>query len=812
MKQMERTVANNKINGTDNSLDQDNQKLKFRISTGLKRVLGRELITDDEVAIFELVKNSFDAGAKDVYIHFLPNAITIADDGCGMSYDDIRDKWLFVAYSAKRNNYRSDKLESYRDQVTTHQQYAGSKGIGRFASDRLGQLLVLQTRPAKDKNGVVHKLVINWSEFEADDTEQFGEIDVQYDEAKEFVLPESIPAREHGTIIQIRNLTKEWTREDLLRLKSGLTKLINPFGATVDGFRITIVANDQDVRDKAAIAKAKRNDPDTSTEGVAVVNGPVGNFIFSTLREKTTFISVTLDPITNTIESSLIDRGELIYRIREPNKFPLLRNSEFSCQLYFLNRAAKATFARRVGLAAVRFGSVFLFRNGFRVFPVGEEGDDWFGIDRRKQQGYARFLGTRDIIGRIDVFGSEALFQESSSRNQGLIETPAVAQMKKCFWDHCLKRLERYVVPVSWGTKDVETETLAYIESDSGRARVSAAVASLIGSEEIEVIQYSTRLIDTLNERSEQFESSLANLRVIAASTGDKNLAARISEAEDRFAEIKQAEAEARRLADQERRAKQEAEAKAASAIADAQIAKEQLGEERKRNLFLTSISTLDIDTILNMHHSITIYAGNLQEQAQNFLKKISSMSEVPVDMVSSRLESIILANKQVLAVARFATKANFRLQSEYIEEDFVQYVVSYINEIAIAFLDIPINVRVETDGKEFVRRFKPIDIAIVIDNLINNASKAGSSVITFNMRQPRKGMLEMLVSDDGRGISAQVAGEGRLFEKGYTTTNGSGLGLYHVRQVLSGMDATIEVVEEADNSRGATFLLRVPA
>ncbi len=39
------------------------KKLHFEVSTGLKRVLGSELITHDEVAIFEMVKNSFDAGA-----------------------------------------------------------------------------------------------------------------------------------------------------------------------------------------------------------------------------------------------------------------------------------------------------------------------------------------------------------------------------------------------------------------------------------------------------------------------------------------------------------------------------------------------------------------------------------------------------------------------------------------------------------------------------------------------------------------------------------------------------------------------------
>lgn len=58
----------------------------------------------------ELVKNSYDAGAKKVTVEFknlkdknLDNhQIIIADDGIGMSKEDILHKWLNLAYSIKR--------------------------------------------------------------------------------------------------------------------------------------------------------------------------------------------------------------------------------------------------------------------------------------------------------------------------------------------------------------------------------------------------------------------------------------------------------------------------------------------------------------------------------------------------------------------------------------------------------------------------------------------------------------------------------------------------------------------------------------
>jgi hypothetical protein len=370
----------------------------FDVSTGLKTVLGRNLITDDEVAVFELVKNSFDAGAKSVQLYFDSERIVIADDGSGMSETDITDKWLFVAYSAKREpNARG---ADFRDVAADRRHYAGSYGIGRFSSDRLGGEIVLQTRPTK--TGTVHKLTIDWLRFEKDDKEHFERIPVEYEETVEFELPSELrkfaSTLKNGTVIELKELRRKWNRSRLLALKSSLAKLINPFGDETDRFSIVITAPEESAEDEEVTAKARKLSEKPLPKDI--VNGRVGNFIFSALQEKTTFITVAIDD--DQIITSLTDRGELIYKIREPNVYSNLGKSGFRCELYYLNQSAKVTFARRVGLPSIQFGSVFLFRNGFRVYPVGEDGDDWFGFNRRKQQGYSRFLGTREVIGRVD--------------------------------------------------------------------------------------------------------------------------------------------------------------------------------------------------------------------------------------------------------------------------------------------------------------------------------------------------------------------------------------------------------------------------
>lgn len=469
--------------------------LNFDVSTGLKRVLGRELITDDEVAIFEVVKNSWDASANAVYLFFGEDSVVVADNGFGMSYDDLTNKWLFVAYSSKKEG---DGDKDFRD-IAAGRHFAGSKGIGRFSSDRLGREILLQTRPKQGKGGVIHNLAINWQLFEKNDKEHFEKIPVTYSEMNAFRLPDELRKLgadlKHGTVIEIKKLRRRWDRRRLLALKSSLAKLINPFGEGTDSFSIVITAPAEAAEDKQVAAKAaKAGEKPLARE---IVNGQVGNFIFSDLQEKTTFIRVSIEGAY--INTTLTDRGELIYKIREPNAYKHLENSGFRCEMYYLNQSAKQTFARRVGLPSVRFGSVFLFRNGFRVYPIGEESDDWFGFDRRKQQGYARFLGTREIIGRVDVFGSDDDFQEASSRNQGLIETPAVRELHEAVMDNCLKRLEKYVVPVSWVDKaDANTENLSRLLTDPGRARVSAAVAGLVDNDQIELLDYSKRATDQL--------------------------------------------------------------------------------------------------------------------------------------------------------------------------------------------------------------------------------------------------------------------------------------------------------------------------
>ena len=209
------------------------EKLQFRISSALKNLIGKELITDEYVAVFELVKNSFDAYAKKVEVIFeniygeeIKRKIIIKDSGKGMNYSDLVNKWLFVAYSAKVDGTEDIDAESkkdYRNKINANRVFAGAKGIGRFSCDRLGSKLNLVS--IKDEtNAEIENLVVDWEDFEEDAKKEFVSIKVEHNTLTQIDYKDF----KNGTILEITGLRDVWDRDRLLKLKRSLEKLINP--------------------------------------------------------------------------------------------------------------------------------------------------------------------------------------------------------------------------------------------------------------------------------------------------------------------------------------------------------------------------------------------------------------------------------------------------------------------------------------------------------------------------------------------------------------------------------------------------------
>lgn len=761
----------------------------FRISSHLKDIIGRDLVTNEFVALFELIKNSFDAGATRVDIEFEPerNRIVIIDDGQGMSRDDIRDKWLFVAYSDKALG----KADTYRDKIRPGGQFAGSKGIGRFACDTLGEKLELYSLTESHK--LISKLEIDWTLFEQDSTEEFQSVDVDLSTVSSFPQIYNAPAPlKHGTVLVIADARQSWGEGNIKRLRRDLAKLIDPFGTTKQVAVSTWLVN-------------------YSEEIIEDVDGPVGNQIAELLQEKTSRIEVIID--NGLIESTLFDRGRKIYAIREPSPYDELSDSRIEGHIYFLNRSAKHTFTARMGVRPVEFGSVFLFLNRFRIFPIGEEFDDTLGLNRRKQQGQSRYLGTRDIIGRVDISARPKIFREVSSRDAGLVEDARSRALFEAIRKHMVFRLERYVVGVNWqDVADQDRDTSHGLETDRARERVLGIVGSLARSKKIEILYYDEELVKVSDDPDQITDSALKAMSEVAESQGNTSLLNQIVEARRRIEDLKASREEALKLAEQ---------ADAERHRSDAIIARLE-----KQAEFLGSSLDVDVERVQLLMHQATIHLGHINSAIANAAYEVSSILSLAVmpenlDDVEDLLASVRqsarrasvsisgahLSGARLGAVLSFAPNIRVDLETDKVRGDLFQFFDEYFKVRLVGVPGLPAAI-FDASGLKLHREFSPVDIAVVIDNLLDNARKAKASKIEFIATRKGK-RLVIKVVDDGLGIDEQKVDPAKIFELGYTgSRTGTGIGLYSVRHILEGMDGSIELV--SDGSR-ADFEIFIP-
>ncbi len=804
-------------------------KLQFKVSSALKDLVGKDLIRNENIAIFELVKNSYDAFATKVEITFEPERIIIADNGKGMTLDDLKNKWLFLAYSAKKDGSEDpetdEKQQSYRDQINRH--YAGAKGVGRFSCDRLGSNLVLKTKSQKDTNA--EQLTVNWRDFEQDQKQEFININVRHDILSK--IPKFPENKITGTILEITDLRNIWARSEILSLKQSLEKLINPFSESMD-FTIEIICD-----------WAKKDDEKEKLKGSHernIVNGVVTNSISQVISLKTTKIDVSLDK--NYIETSLIDRDTEIYRIREKNIFDKLNT--VSINLYFLNRAAKTSFSMKMGVPPHTYGSVFLFRNGFRILPFGNSGDDSWKIDYKKQQGYNRFLGTRDLFGRVDIQTDNIEeFKEVSSRDGGLIESETTIQLRRLF-ELTHHRLERYVTGVLWGEaflrrqyfkdithveknrslldRDKDSDNTDYLINSSLGSKIDFVqlVKTLISDKNIEVLSYNKDLANIFSEPTLFDDANpqvITDLERIAEKTKDGNLMTSVDEAKHKIAELQKQKELAERKADEADIRAAQAEDEKNKAQYEASIAKvkqenaekkneeldEQIKQVQKENMFLVSDVNSDVKQLASLQHTITHASKKIRielDDAMNYLKSDDK------DGVVNCLNKIFILNQQVETLSGLVSKVNYNVKANKITKDFVDFTNEYLTNFCITNYS---NIKFHVPKTEIVweTKFEAIKIIIIIDNLLSNSDKFQTKNIYIDWEENSE-TIDLIYKDDGDGIAPDILP--KVFNYRFSTTDGGGLGLYHVKSIMeSDFNGSVEL--KSEKGKGAEFILHFP-
>ena len=770
----------------------DTYKLRFIANARLKDIVGRSLINNDNIAIIELIKNSKDAGSPEVSIHFIESKesngateLHICDYGQGMSIEDIQFKWLNIAYSEKRHISPKDGGA-----------YAGNKGIGRFSCDRLGKILNFYTR---EKGGQYISLKINWEDYEVDDQHtEIGSIETmaRYILPSEFETETGVKEFQHGTLLVISDLRTNWTEEKLKSLRRELERFVI----------------DPNKRFEVSFShwQYKLNDE---------INKPVENKIFSELDFRTTSISASIDKSGDYIDIELRHDGDFIFKSREVNLYSDLAAIE--AKIYFLNQPAKAFFKRRTGYHSVQYGSIFLFLNGFRVFPYGSEGDDWLGLDRRQQQGQRRFFGTRDLVGFLQITDSDEVFQAVSSR-EGLVHNLAYQQLTSASAtvESSIDNTKIYgLVPKL--TRKLERFVVEGLDWDR-IARAEKVEESELLEGKYEFLQTEKPVLETIDSvihirsQKDHIKNLEVNLQYLSAladqESGKYNAAVEALEKKFEGRSIENLQpAEKRDLSKFINRTVKEItikdetnkqlEQKRSSVEKDLRI-------EQKRRLFAESHYSIDQDTFLQLSHQVNLIADGIWKRlngtSRRFRKDISQYSKMNlVEIIEDGQYEI----EKIRNVMKLALKSDFDLMTNKINADIVQFMEEYLETYKDILYALSIQVSIENpDHITLEHSFRPIEMTILIDNLLVNAGKANATRVRVVISKT-KGKTKIAFVDNGKGLPSEYNTED-LFERGISTTSGSGIGLNHVKQIVRDLKGSVLI--RNDDGGGAVVELEI--
>lgn len=399
----------------------------FKVDARALLSLGRESIKDNTTALVELVKNSYDADASNVDVEIFGDRkvgqIRVADDGIGMSSNDINTRWLRIGFSEKRINKVSEK----------GRRETGEKGIGRLSADRLGAFLELRSRKA---SGDVVGIGVNWDEFDVDGAE-IGSVRIQELDDATPNLPSHGATSTSGTEIRISKLRQGWSADDLKSLETELSTLVPPAVAKTD-FAIWIRTSPEDRFRRVT----------SPFEGIAELQFD-GQF---DARGSLAY-TITARPERPGAQRVLVEDEQIAYSKLLPNNKARHGIGPVKVQLsYFLRKGVDlgGFTVSQLRDYLDTYGGVRVYRDRIRVKPYGDpnhaEGD-WLGLAERKVRNPAGAARSEFRIAANQLTGAVYIGRDinprltDSAAREGLVHGEAYAALKRAVFG-CISLLE----------------------------------------------------------------------------------------------------------------------------------------------------------------------------------------------------------------------------------------------------------------------------------------------------------------------------------------------------------------------------------
>ena len=397
---------------------------KFSFAGRTIDYFGSKAITSDITALFELIKNSRDANAKQVTIHFRePNSrnwrIEVHDDGDGMSETDVKEKWMVIGTDSR---LLDDKTKSGKPVL-------GEMGIGRMACQKLGSLLDLTSV----KNNRRVRMTFDWSLFEKTGT--------TVDSVTFPVRTDSPKDAENGLALEIKNLKSGWTGKKISELKLELSILIanESFGDTAIMVRVGEGEGEGEligknyaklrefVTDNAPFMLKAEFDGSELTASVRTQVGQKGIWEAQDVSE--TFDDSCVGPFT----------AAIFHFPRAPAK-----EKASTLEKYYENRMGVDKLERFLKDSH----GMYLYRDGAWMKPYGGE-TDWLVLEAGARQETSK-IGIKQIYGQVILSKDRNPGIRPASHRETLIENDAYADLRKIM-RYVFEILRRYMK--NWKTQ-----------------------------------------------------------------------------------------------------------------------------------------------------------------------------------------------------------------------------------------------------------------------------------------------------------------------------------------------------------------------